>query len=299
MKLLKVLFIITLIMKAANVEATDVTFSKETFTFGNTSIPYRKADIGGNGNKAALVIYLHGGTSKGNDNEAQLNEPGINSITSWLVDHKRKAIMIVPQSPKDKSWLGIMLPVIKNLMQTFIERGVADEQQVYIFGGSMGGTGTWNMLSSYPGFFAAAMPVAGNPSGLKAEAVKQTPLYTVMGTADVIMKIPIVETFLAEMDSYEAEYQFDIEEGWTHEDVCKQSYTDKRLTWVFSHTKGDIINSINDPCTIVHTNNLATTIEWYTLSGQRLPFKPLQRGVYIKNLLMNDGREVSEKIYIP
>ena len=91
----------------------------------------------------------------------------------------------------------------------------------------------------YPEFFAAAMPVAGNPTGLDAEKVAQTPLYTVMGTADVIMKIPNVKTFLAEMDEWNAEYQFDIEDGWTHEDTCKKSYTDTRLKWVFGHTRGD------------------------------------------------------------
>ena len=74
------------------------------------------------------------------------------------------------------------------------------------------------MLSNYSYLFAAAMPVAGNPIGLDAEEISRVPIYTVMGTADKIMKISNVETFLAEMDNYKAEYKFDIEDGWTHED---------------------------------------------------------------------------------
>ena len=66
----------------------------------------------------------------------------------------------------------------------------------------MGGTGTWTMLSTCPELFAAAMPVAGNPSGCDAEKVAQTPLFTVMGTADAIMKIPTVEDFLSSMDAF-------------------------------------------------------------------------------------------------
>lgn len=145
--------------------------------------------------------------------------------------------MLVPQCPTDMSWLGTMQDAVVHLLQTYIDRGVADASKVYILGGSMGGTGTWNMLSNHPDLFAAAMPVAGNPTGLDAASVSKTPLFTVMGTADKLMKISNVETFLKEMDNYNAEYKFDIEEGWTHEDVCKNSYTDERLDWLFSHTK--------------------------------------------------------------
>lgn len=297
MKALRVIFFFTITLFSIDIlQAAEVTFSKESFTLGSTTLPYRKADISGSGDKASLIIYLHGGSSKGNDNEAQLNEPGIESITSWLVKNNRKAIFVVPQCPKDKSWLGTMLPVVKALLQTFLNRGVADEHQVYIFGGSMGGTGTWNMLSTYPNFFAAAMPVAGNPSGLNAENVKETPLYTVMGTADVIMKISNVESFLTEMDAYDADYRFDIEEGWTHEDVCKQSYTDDRLAWVFSHTRG-ITNGINNATT--DANDCVKAVTWYDLSGLLLPHAPQQRGIYIKKQLLESGRTVSEKVFIP
>ena len=279
---------------SGDIAAQNIIFSKETFSLGGTTIPYRKASTPGPGDKAALVVYLHGGSSKGNDNVTQMNEPGINSISSWLANNNRKAIMIVPQGPKDRSWLGTMLATVKQLMQTFIDRGVADEAQVYIFGGSMGGTGTWNMLANYPEFFAAAMPVAGNPTGLDAEKVAQTPLYTVMGTADVIMKIPNVKTFLAEMDEWNAEYQFDIEDGWTHEDTCKKSYTDTRLEWVFGHTRGD--ESGITTVDASDTGIVAST--WYTLDGQQFSTQPTKCGLYIKKSLTVSGCSVTQKVVV-
>ena len=275
--------------------AQEITFSKETFSAGNLTIPYRKASIPGPGETASLVIYLHGGTSKGNDNEAQMNEPGINAISSWLLANNRKAIMLVPQCPTNLSWLGTMQDAIVSLLQNYIDRGAADASKVYIFGGSMGGTGTWNMLSNHPGFFAAAMPVAGNPSGLNAEAVSQTPLFTVMGTADRIMKMSNVETFLEEMDTYNAEYKFNIEDGWTHENVCEQSYTTERLNWVFKHTKGTdtgISNAASYADKAVQTN-------WFSLSGQRLSSTPTQKGIYIKSSVYSDDSTASEKVLIP
>lgn len=279
---------------SGDIAAQNIIFSKETFSLGGTTIPYRKASTPGPGDKAALVVYLHGGSSKGNDNVTQMNEPCINSISSWLANNNRKAIMIVPQCPKDRSWLGTMLATVKQLMQTFIDRGVADEAQVYIFGGSMGGTGTWNMLANYPEFFAAAMPVAGNPTGLDAEKVAQTPLYTVMGTADVIMKIPNVKTFLAEMDEWNAEYQFDIEDGWTHEDTCKKSYTDTRLEWVFGHTRGD--ESGITTVDASDTGIVAST--WYTLDGQQFSTQPTKCGLYIKKSLTVSGCSVTQKVVV-
>lgn len=279
---------------SGDIAAQNIIFSKETFSLGGTTIPYRKASTPGPGDKAALVVYLHGGSSKGNDNVTQMNEPGINSISSWLANNNRKAIMIVPQCPKDRLWLGTMLATVKQLMQTFIDRGVADEAQVYIFGGSMGGTGTWNMLANYPEFFAAAMPVAGNPTGLDAEKVAQTPLYTVMGTADVIMKIPNVKTFLAEMDEWNAEYQFDIEDGWTHEDTCKKSYTDTRLEWVFGHTRGD--ESGITTVDASDTGIVAST--WYTLDGQQFSTQPTKCGLYIKKSLTVSGCSVTQKVVV-
>lgn len=288
------LLIIMGVITESKTSAQEITFSKETFSDGTINLQYRKADIPGTGDKAVLAIYLHGGSSKGDDNETQMQEPGINNISTWLYNNGTKAIMLVPQCPQNLSWLGTMQDAIVHLLQTYIERGVADASKVYIFGGSMGGTGTWNMLSNHPELFAAAMPVAGNPTGLNAETVSETPLYTVMGTADKLMKISNVEDFLKEMDGYNAEYEFDIEDGWTHEDVCKNSYTDERLAWVFKHTKAPATN-IED---IKDKDSKPAEIVWYSISGQRLLSTPTHKCIYIKTTFYSNGSTSSEKCYI-
>lgn len=274
--------------------AQEITFSKETFSDGSMTLPYRKANISGLDDKASLVIYLHGGSSKGDDNETQMQEPGIDAICSWLSENNRKAVMLVPQCSTDKSWLGTTQDVIVKLLQSYIDRGVVDENKVYILGGSMGGTGTWNMLSNHPDFFAAAMPVAGNPTGLNAETVSKTPLFTVMGTADNLMKISNVTTFLQEMDGYNAEYKLNIEEGWTHEDVCKKSYTTERLNWLFKHVKGQATGV----AAIAKEKAVAVNTLWYSVNGQRLLSEPKQKGIYIKTSVYGDGCVASVKCCI-
>ena len=285
------LFALLSLLGWGEVSAQVQTYSKETYSDGTVTLPYRKASFPGTGDKASLVIYLHGGSSRGDDNETQMQEPGIGSISKWLYGNNRKAILLVPQCPEDKSWLGPFQSAIVGLLQTYIDRGVADASRVYVFGGSMGGTGTWNMLSNHPDFFAAAMPVAGNPTGLNPEAVSQTPLYTVMGTADRLMKLSNVETFLRDMDGYDAEYEFDIEPGWTHEDVCGDSYTDTRLDWVFGHVRGQAA-AVSD---VTAGEGEPVAVRWYSVSGCRLSSAPRLKGTYVKTSVYGDGRVSSEK----
>ena len=111
--------------------AQEITFSYETFSDKGQTIPYRKAVIAGLGDKASLVIYLHGGTSKGDDNELQMQEPGINAISTWFEAKNRKAIMLVPQCPQDQSWVGTMQERIVRLLQSYIDKGLADAKGLY------------------------------------------------------------------------------------------------------------------------------------------------------------------------
>lgn len=213
---------------------TPVEFETGKIMFDGIEMPYRVAHINGT-RKPSLVIYLHGGSSKGNDNEIQMSEAGVDSIANYLEFRQIEAIYLVPQCPSDKSWGGPMLGVVKSLIDKYVGDGIVDKNSLYIFGGSMGGTGTWSMLSAYPGLFAAAMPVAGNPSKCDADKVASTPVCTVMGTSDRIMSVENTSNFINELNARNGITRFEIEEGWSHEMTCIQSYTTNRLDWVFSH----------------------------------------------------------------
>lgn len=254
--------------------------------YANIEMPYREAHISGKG-QPSLVIYLHGGSSKGNDNETQMKESGIDSIANYLESKQINAVYIVPQCPSDKSWGGPMLSVLKSLIDKYVAEGMVDKDHLYIFGGSMGGTGTWSMLSAYPGLFAAAMPVAGNPSKCDADKVALTPVYTVMGTADQIMNIETTSYFINELNNRNGITAFDIEDGWTHEMTCIQSYTEQRLDWVFDNSNSVI--EINEA-----ENNTIVSTQYFSINGCRLPEPPC-KGVYIVRCVYNDGTVMSSK----
>lgn len=264
------------------------TFASGSVVSAGVEMPYRVARIG-NSNPSAVVIYLHGGTSKGSDNAAQLQEPGIDSIANYLVSQQMNALFLVPQCPSDKSWGGPMLGVLKAMIGKFVAEEQLASTDVYIFGGSMGGTGTWSMLSAYPGLFSAAMPVAGNPSKCSAEAVAQTPIYTVMGTADRLMSVESTANFVSQLNALNGITRFDMEEGWTHEMTCIQSYTAVRLSWVFSHqrrTTGIAERPMARPITAER--------QYFSLTGQRLSQPPTSTP-FITRQINADGTLVITK----
>ena len=98
-------FTVPVAAQGGNGETLASKFSYESFTLGTTTLPYRRADINLTENKKpALVLYLHGGTSRGNDNETQLKEKAVGVIYQHLTSHDMAAIFLVPQCPSGGGW---------------------------------------------------------------------------------------------------------------------------------------------------------------------------------------------------
>lgn len=277
MKRLSTLLVLAMLCVASILaETTETTFTRHTFTLGQTTLPYRKADIGSEASaKPAVLLYLHGGTVRGDDNETQLTEPGIGTICNYIESNGLTATVLVPQCPAGGGWNTQLARVLYELVRSYAEDGKHDASRIYVVGGSMGGTGTWTQLSRFPDFYAAAMPVAGNPTGLDAANVATTPVRTVMGTADVIMSIDNVTAFKADVVAAGGTLILDIEQGWSHQNVCEHSYTDDRLAWLFAHIRnddtgiGELVGARQDDTSI------------YDLSGRRVATPA--KGIYISN----------------
>lgn len=274
------LFLLLSVMSFAQVQNDGgLSFIGLQHNFAGNILNYRKASNEGNaGDAKALVIYLHGGSSCGTDNTTQMNEPGIDSIANYLSSHHKAAVFVVPQCPdRNKGWGG-MVKDVKALLDFTAQTEGVDPNQIYIFGGSMGGTGTWKMLSSYPDYFAAAMPCAANPKGMNAGTVATTPVYNVMGLADKIMDSgvrTIAEDFISQLQQLGDDAVYEAVPDWTHETTCIQSYSTPRMDWVFAHTKPATSSVLTQ-----YDEERKRDDAWYTLSGVKIA-KPSSPGLYI------------------
>ncbi len=254
---------------------TEPVFSKEQLTLGDGSaLPYRQMRI--EGSLPRVVVYLHGDSGCGTDNETQMTDAGIDSIAYYLLCQDVPTVFVVPQcSNKTKGWSS-MATQVKQLLDYVAQHEAADTTRIYILGSSMGGTGTWKIVSLYSDYFAAAMPCAGDPKDTKAEDIASTPVYTVMGLADKVMGNDVratVEALVSQLRTMGANVIYEAIRGWTHEMTCIQSYSTPRLDRLFSHQR--------EPSTDLTTSSIDTGDDgWYDLLG-RCYTVPATQGVFI------------------
>ncbi len=201
------------------------------------SIPYRKACISNGEGLPALVIYLHGGPRRGDDNIGQMQEKAVKAISGYLEKNSIYSVMIVPQCPSSLSWNSETSKALKGLIQEYIDDKKIEAGRIYLLGGSMGGTGAWLMASSYPDLFAAIMPVAGMPEGVDSKRVAKTPVCAIMGAKDNLMPVSRVDDFVKELKDKGGKVLFCVEEDWGHVKTCEDSYTAERLKWIFSQSR--------------------------------------------------------------
>lgn len=147
-----------------------------------------------------LVIFLHGSGERGRDNEAQLKWGVMNFATDQMM-LTHPSYLLAPQCPEKQSWsnfskykdsfnyvikpqpsvpMELLIKLVKQLCKS--ER--IDTNRIYITGVSMGGFGTFDAITRYPGLFAAAVPVCGAGDTSKATTIKHIPIWIYHGADD-------------------------------------------------------------------------------------------------------------------
>lgn len=146
-----------------------------------------------------LVILMHGSGECGTNNVSQLTW-GATPIVNWFESKHQEYYLLAGQVPPSGLWSLIgsvaTTPTLsKNptrpmsqqieLLKGLIEGDLPiDRDRVYVTGVSMGGYGTWDLISRYPDWFAAAMPVCGGGDLSKAASLKNLPILIHHGAED-------------------------------------------------------------------------------------------------------------------
>ncbi len=110
--------------------------------------------------KWPVILFLHGAGERGEDGLLQ-TQVGIATAIRLHAD-RFPCIVVIPQCRRNVWWADPAMEAqsLKALDQSMKEfRG--DPERVYLTGLSMGGYGTWSLVSKYPGRFAALAPVCG------------------------------------------------------------------------------------------------------------------------------------------
>lgn len=161
--------------------------------------------------KYPLVIYLHASGQRGNDNKAPLQK-----FVTTLTDSANRAqypcYILVPQCPADDSW--VWFPGFPNSLATPDTPSVAarqtlelihelirtkniDPSRIYLTGFSLGGEGTFDLLTREPGLFACGVPLAAVADTSRATLIKDVPVWAFHGNEDNVNETKYTRMMIA------------------------------------------------------------------------------------------------------
>jgi predicted esterase len=227
-------------------------FEKRVHKEGEKALPYRllvpKAYQPGAA--CPLIVWLHGSGEKGADNLSPLR-----TLANTLLADPEKcpAFVLVPQCPPSAAWQAVgfnRAPDITEPSRMVVEAVAGlrkefglDGRRIYVGGFSMGGVGTWELLTRYPGLFAAAFPIAGPPySGTPGErpglaaVIKHIPIWVFHGDRDNLAPVGGSRAIVAALKEEGADVRYTEYAGGGHE--CARALRDPKLMeWLLSQKR--------------------------------------------------------------
>src|SRR3954452_1076994 len=136
-----------------------------------------------------FILFLHGGGEDGTNNTSQVNV----NIDNLLAEAKRRgAYLYAPQTADNWGSTNTTANVL-TMVQTAQATLNVDTTRLYITGLSNGGGGTWNMLSRYPGVFAAGLPIAsvGPSTDFTASRLLDEPIWAFHARNDATVAVGV------------------------------------------------------------------------------------------------------------
>lgn len=148
-----------------------------------------KQNAAGGGHGWPLVLFLHGSGERG----ADVTAVSRNGLPRLIREGRPfPFIVVAPQCPADAWWDA---QALHKLVEQLQQQYAVDIDRTYVTGLSMGGYGTWELVTRYPAFFAAAAPVCGGGDAALVIArgqLKTLPVWAFHGEKDPI--VPVART---------------------------------------------------------------------------------------------------------
>jgi predicted peptidase len=176
-----------------------------------------------------LVLFLHGSGERGDD----IEKVKIHGPPKLVSQGKAYPFVLVsPQCPTGSRWNANELSMlVDDLAKTYR----IDRQRLYVTGLSMGGAGTWSLVSAYPGKFAAAMPLCGRGDLAAAEKLAKTPTWVLVGDKDRAETVQNCKDMAAALQKAGGEVKLTVYPDLPH-DCWTVTYANGEVyEWLLSH----------------------------------------------------------------
>jgi len=227
-------------------------WKKQTSPLG---LPYQSyyPDEYSESEKLPLILFLHGAGERGEDNEKQVVHIAP-ILSSAAVQNENPCILIFPQCPEEDYWAhvatenGVWSVLNSNtptpamgkviaLLDELINDPKVDKSRIYLSGLSMGGFGTFDLLSRKPNTFAAAIPICGGADTSKVDRYKHVPLWNFHGAKDPVVSVEFSQQFMSKFIEYGGNPRYTEYHDGDH-NVWTRAYEEPGLIpWIFSQKK--------------------------------------------------------------
>ena len=189
-----------------------------------------------------LVVFLHGGGATHSfDDLLKCSSPVFAFGPARLVapeEQARHAAFVVVPWSGGGSWNEDNTRLILGLLDTLGREFPIDRRRLYVTGQSMGGFGTWQMITQYPDVFAAAVPVCGGGDPEMAAQAKGVAVWAFHGSADGIVPVSETRGMIAALFQAGAQPVYWEYDGGTHAKTAERAYCEPQLLdWLFAQAK--------------------------------------------------------------
>ena len=205
------------------------------------------------GVRLPLFIFLHGSGERGSDNQSQLKHVA-HRFDQEDFQSKFPSIVIVPQCPSGGYWapidrshgdwrpsvaLGPMpsMERLIELLEVMRDYPQVDLNRIYLAGLSMGGFGTYDLLSRHANWFAGAVGICAGADLSRVENFKHVPLQIFHGTKDKVVPVDLSRTLFDKLRDLGSAVEYTEYPDGDHF-VWDQAFEgEKVLKWLFSQDK--------------------------------------------------------------
>ncbi len=178
-----------------------------------------------------LIVYLHGGSGKGDD----LNLiTAVDGFPQYLQSGQLgdvRAYVVIPQLPStQKGWVNAA-ESISELIDHTVSTYKINRNNISLTGHSMGGTGTWNLACTYPSLFARIAPLSGSIRNTPdiIDNLKNIPVRAFVGSADTIVPPDSSKEVIAALKAAGGSAEITVFDGADHFSVPSLTFLDTNI----------------------------------------------------------------------
>lgn len=202
------------------------------------------------GMKYPVVVFLHGAGERGSDNVSQLKH-----ISAMFLDPKFRniydAVVIFPQCSQDDYWAPVdrtggrwtvessteptkAMARLMNFLDHYYSFDFVDKNRRYLAGLSMGGFGTFDLLTRSPETYAGAIAICGGADLDKLASIASVPIQIFHGAKDPVVPVTLSRDAFETLSNLHAPVMYKEYPDRGH-DIWNEAMAEEGLMeWLFS-----------------------------------------------------------------